>query len=367
MIESLGVWLDKFLSEKDYVDQTVPDTTAVDTLTPAERQAGQRAFEANFAKGMNNLSLKERERKFEEIHGVAEVIEEDPTEMVLLLAELQTEINRIDLKPQYNRAMQLDPNYVQDPKFGLMFLRASRYDPKKAAARLVWFLEKKVEHFGAQTLCRTLRLSDLTQDDLETLKAGSYQILPGRDRSGRILFLETFSFGPKLYKTARSHVRILKCISFEDLFSKVVLPCSWFIYLQYRVWWFQLICAAEDEYTQKVGAACIHWYMGEFNPDPDVDNKLRQEVYKSINWLPLRPFTCLHVCIDNSPLKALVAGVISATAPKELRYNIRIHKGTRKISCLVPFSPHGCSDIVHRTTSSFAMITNFFFLVCCFI
>ena len=88
-----------------------------------------------------------------------------------------------------------------------MFLRADEFDSKKAAKRLVNFMEAKKKHFGEQTLTRSLYLSDLDQDDREALKSGVMQILSVRDRAGRAIFFEGHTMYPKQWKTANNLVR----------------------------------------------------------------------------------------------------------------------------------------------------------------
>ena len=91
-----------------------------------------------------------------------------------------------------------------------MFLRAELFDVPKAVKRLLFFLQKKLELFGEQTLTRDLRLSDLSEDAQHALENGSFQLLPFRDRSGRIIFIEFMFTGDKQYRHVKDFVRVFK-------------------------------------------------------------------------------------------------------------------------------------------------------------
>ena len=66
----------------------------------------------------------------------------------------------------FDLALRTNADYVMDPEFQTMFLRASEWNPAKAATRLVQFLEEKHRLFcqdKPDLLCR-----DITQDDLDS-------------------------------------------------------------------------------------------------------------------------------------------------------------------------------------------------------
>ena len=66
-----------------------------------------------------------------------------------------------------------------------MLFRSELFDIKKAAVRLIKYLDLMVEMYGDWALQRKVRLADFTKSELQILKAGYYQMLPFRDRSGR--------------------------------------------------------------------------------------------------------------------------------------------------------------------------------------
>ena len=103
-----------------------------------------REVDAFLAKEMTQLSVQERDQILHDVHGVADVIEETPEFVEDSLTQLDIGIANIPHKPEYDRAMYLDADYVLDRKFRIMFLRSERFDASKAAARMVkYFREKK--------------------------------------------------------------------------------------------------------------------------------------------------------------------------------------------------------------------------------
>lgn len=76
--------------------------------------------------------------------------------------------------------------YVRSRDFQLAFLRCEYFNTKKAAIRLVKYLELAYELYGEEALRRPLRIDDFkSKEEKEVLNAGHQQLLPFRDRSGR--------------------------------------------------------------------------------------------------------------------------------------------------------------------------------------
>lgn len=138
---------------------------------------------------LNSLSLQERNKAYESIHGVDDVIVETEESISKRLEELEEAIEKIHVKPAYEQAKKKS-NYVNSRSFGLIFLRASSFDPEDAAARMVCYLEEKLERFGPHTLNRGLTLKDLSPNTTRLLSEfGIHQILPVRDSAGRVIYL----------------------------------------------------------------------------------------------------------------------------------------------------------------------------------
>ena len=171
--------------------------------------------DALLASELNNMSLQERGSIYEEIHGVDREIVETPQllaeSLQLMEAALQQQVPK--LRDLYNQARHINPDYVDAQSFWLQFLRAEYFDAPKAALRLCRFLAGKVEFFGTDCLARPITLDDFDPDDLEWLKSGIQQLLPSRDRSGRIV-LGSFNMNPDFPQPV--NIDTLVCIWFAS-------------------------------------------------------------------------------------------------------------------------------------------------------
>ena len=127
---------------------------------------------------------------YAQIHGVEAIVDETPNfcnEKLLIMDQALLDIPN---KPAYDRASK---DYVTGRNFRLSFLRADLFDPTKAAMRLVNFMNWNLKFFGPDTLSRPVYLSDLEEESLKFLKAGPFQVLPERDRSGGVIWMDLHS------------------------------------------------------------------------------------------------------------------------------------------------------------------------------
>jgi hypothetical protein len=149
-------------------------------------------LDALYAKDMFELSMNERDKVLQDVHGVADVIEETPEFIKERRAQLLHELNKLvanhkhkQTTAAYEQALQQNTNYVQSERFQLLFLRADRWDPTRAANRIISFFEAKLELFGPKLLCKTICINDLSREDRKSLESGFFQLLPMRDVAGR--------------------------------------------------------------------------------------------------------------------------------------------------------------------------------------
>jgi hypothetical protein len=159
------------------------------------------------AKELNEMSFEERELACEEIHGVDAIIEEKPEFVEQHLEAMELELCNIPRKPAYDEALRISGCYVTDRKFRLMILRSEYFDARKAAIRLVKYLQGKVDYFGPGVLVRPLYLTDLDENDRKTLNSGYLQILPARDRAGRAVLGNFKKLTTECYKSPENLVR----------------------------------------------------------------------------------------------------------------------------------------------------------------
>jgi hypothetical protein len=165
--------------------------------------------DALLAQELNQLSLEERERVYEEIHGVAEAVEETEDFVKEKLEQIQEEIMKIRKRAAYDKAFFMSPERVKDRAFRLMFLRAECFHARKAAKRLVLFFHHKLEFFGLERLVNKITLDDLDDDDKTALIAGSFQVLPDKDRAGRTIICNLHgchNFKSWVNQVSRSHL-----------------------------------------------------------------------------------------------------------------------------------------------------------------
>ena len=108
------------------------------------------------------------------------------------LVLLSEALDDIKDKLAYDEAQRMateegSTTFVNDEAFRLRFLRAEQFRPKQAAERMIRNLDLLYRYVGPEGLKRPIRLSDLDESSLSLLKAGSFQLLPCRDRSGRTI------------------------------------------------------------------------------------------------------------------------------------------------------------------------------------
>ena len=144
------------------------------------------------AKEITKLSCHDRNKAQEELHGVQSAMPEETPELLQTsLQQFEAQVQLIPSKKAYDHAVQrLDASYIQSDAFRLSFVRAAMYDISRAAVRYIKYLELLHEFFGDFGLQRRLRFTDLNKAEKDCLKEGRRQILPSRDRSGRLIMFE---------------------------------------------------------------------------------------------------------------------------------------------------------------------------------
>lgn len=159
-------------------------------LDPSLREAPTNAeMSALIAAELNQLGNVERNKIFEDVHGIPSsgAIEETEDVLIMLADALIQETRRIRERSAFDKALFLSPSYVSNVAFLAMFLRCDNYNIKSAAARLVCHFQRKLELFGDQSLLgRDILYDDLSDGVKSALRSGTYQLSPKRrDRAGR--------------------------------------------------------------------------------------------------------------------------------------------------------------------------------------
>ena len=116
--------------------------------------------------------MDEQQEALHDIHAVGDAVDETPELVASSLEQLVKEVNLIQDKKAYDAAVSQSFEFVSSREFQMKFLRAERFDVNKAAERMVYHFDKKRELFGADSLGRELRLSDLKEDGIMGLRTG---------------------------------------------------------------------------------------------------------------------------------------------------------------------------------------------------
>ena len=254
------------------------------------------------AESLNDLSLEEREKVYEDIHGISDSIKETPELLEKALLDLDVELSIIKEKAAYEKALKASTDYVTDVSFRIRFLRADLYDSKKAASRMVRYFETKSELFGDERLALPIRLADLTDLEVAFLKRGSFQVLHSRDTKGRAVVVSM---------TAHH--------SFPR--PEIVDPA---IMVQ-KVFWYAMGTLVEDEETQKNGVVFIIYGIGSKMQANEMSRKIWWGCSRITMTLPLY-LTSVHYCNNKSIVGPQVPFVALSVGP-EVRARMRTHQG----------------------------------------
>jgi hypothetical protein len=142
------------------------------------------------AQELNNLSFQDRAKIHEEIHGVNSLaLKETSTQIKVALRSMQEEMEKTDpsQKVSYYKAMETETSFIHDDAFRLKLLRTAFFDTKKACQRMMTHLRFLEKYFGPEALKRPPRLSDFPTKEQTLLRKGHIQLLPSRDRAGRLV------------------------------------------------------------------------------------------------------------------------------------------------------------------------------------
>jgi len=220
---------------------------AKDRFPETEREIHQ--AEDALAKEMSRMSLVEQERILFDVHGIEtttpgdaasvgcsgeSVASCDPeSHLEDYLRRFDEEVRRVSTvdRTAYERAVYLDEDYVRGMR--TTFLRASNFDALAAAEGMAKYFTHKRELFGDGILARDVRLSDLTDYELEHLESGYLQLLPSRDASGRAVIFMAPGYQPVPTPTCEEEGKVDEDAAFKSLvrvrFASLrrVAFCAW--------------------------------------------------------------------------------------------------------------------------------------------
>jgi hypothetical protein len=148
-------------------------------------------IEAALANELSALSLNDRNQIQEEMHCVKSLAVQETSAMVDdALGKLRQETSSLVGSSGgniYVEAVIMDSPYVQSRDFCLKFLRADFFNVKFAARRMLNHLELLFKFYGPVAFHRPLLFSDLNREEQDCIRRGAIQILPSRDKAGRLV------------------------------------------------------------------------------------------------------------------------------------------------------------------------------------
>ena len=275
------------------------------------------------AEALGQLSLNEREQVYEEIHGVNAVVKETPHLISSKIQQFDRELALIATKPAYDLAWEQNMSYATDTKRRICFLRATRFDPKRAAQRFVDFLKYKNEIFGPNKLTKRITLEDLGHDGLKALQKGAQQVLTTRDTSGRVVVL------------GQPSIWLSKFQDYQDPFSTLT-----------KIWWYIMTSIADDEETQQNGMVYISYFggnppqssrnssssSGDDNINDDYEELRKRLLAYNSSYAHIMPVrsTSLHVCNNSQPSTASPNPILKTAYVFDsiIKVRIRNHHGS---------------------------------------
>jgi hypothetical protein len=149
------------------------------------------------------LPMESRQKVSQDLYGIAETtfLSQD------CLEHLEAEIENIEEKEAYERALELSPEYVNNESFRVLFLRATEGDAKRAAKRITKHFKTKLDLFGDDKLVKDIEISDLDEYDMEALNSGGFQVLSRSDLAGRSILFGRYTC--MRYRETKNMVRLL--------------------------------------------------------------------------------------------------------------------------------------------------------------
>jgi hypothetical protein len=202
---------------------------------------------------------------------------------------------------------------------------------------LYW--KSKLKIFGEDKAFQKITLADVDDDDLASLRAGSYMALPTRDVAGRaVMFSSTQEFVYKERQNMVSHsaaacgttkLRSPPPPSFISN-NNSPRPCCFTLYLrscfQVRLLWYMVHAMLEDERVQQKGFVVVIFEKGfSFQK---YDRKLDKMLLEHSNKIwPLR-FSGFHYCFD-SKLNEIIIPFALVMLGREMRARLKLHPGSR--------------------------------------
>eukprot|EP00538_Stauroneis_constricta_P004610 CAMPEP_0119548244 /NCGR_PEP_ID=MMETSP1352-20130426/2195_1 /TAXON_ID=265584 /ORGANISM="Stauroneis constricta, Strain CCMP1120" /LENGTH=468 /DNA_ID=CAMNT_0007593447 /DNA_START=172 /DNA_END=1578 /DNA_ORIENTATION=+ len=232
---------------------------------------------------LKSHSPAEQDQAFQDMNAVSTAIEETEELLMSSLFQLEAKLNEIPQKNAYMIAYQQNRDFVCDVEFRLMFLRAKRFDAKKAAECIVKHMELKLKLWGLALLTRRITFNDLDAESQQVFaNNGAIQILPVRDSAGRVVFFSMEKNHRPNYRTDTPEVFVS------------------------RLLWYYLMAVMEDDVeSQKNGIVYVAYSLGNKPAFDDAERKVLWGAGEVSGVCPIRITSFLY-CYDQPSQKALM-------------------------------------------------------------
>ena len=277
------------------------------------------------SKAMMKLSLNDRNRFQEEIHGVRCLApNETPDFLKESLRRLDLALNDpmvpIGSKRAYHKCQEIfagnkdAPTHVNTDEFRLRFLRCETFGVRIAAERIFKYLDVVYELFGIIALQRPIRITDFSKEELRIFRKGRYQFLPYRDRAGthgrRILSV----FPDREWQTISSELRT-------------------------KIWIYLTYVAGEDIEAQKSGLVVLVWFDASWKSISK--NPYAYGSMKSRRFITLGTrASSVHICTPDTPQYRFRRNAIVMRTGKE-KSRVKIHVGLHPVELRYVLQSYG--------------------------
>lgn len=259
----------------------------------------------DIAKEMTDLTVQERERIYNDVHGVTQDLEETPEMMQGCLTDFDATITSMPNKDRkaFNKACFLRPSLETDIKFKLQFIRADKYNARHAAQRMVSHFEEKLKLFGEDKLVKRITIDDLSELGLQVFQSGFLADCPVKDQRGRPI---CFFDDTKLEKL--NHIPI-----------EALLRCFWYQ---------MMIRIRDDTIVQKRGMVGLCFNQEGLGLSTWSVMKVTEFGNRWMHMMRCLPFfySSYHICYDDPRIEVSIS-VFRLVVGKEIRLRLRTHLG----------------------------------------
>lgn len=305
------------------------------------------SWESILARHMLNLSLQEREKAYEDIHGITGMddhLKETPEFLQQCLDTFETQLQKRkdtmkNKTSAYELAEQQNKEYVSNKDFRLMFLRADEFRVDDAVSRFFNFFEFKKLCFGTDKLCKNITYSDLDDIDRDLLDRGIDTVLPLKDNPGRKILVKFPERNTPPYIKRQDDIHLVSkhgvswatwsgygIYRFVNSFIRLAAFTLFSGSRQLRIGYYQYMDMVEtDVDTQRKGIVKMIILTGK---DIETINMTGLRDYKAaiVSCLPFR-LAALHVCFE-SPLLGTIMFLAVRSFVGTWKARIRTHYGT---------------------------------------